>query len=210
MKTTKPNHWSEEEWKDALRKIVELGYKKDAHWRAFYMCDKWDKYISLPIVLTSSILSTMSISQTASTNETQTLLVNYLIAASSLFVTGLTTISKFYNYSELKEGHRQACFNYLRLRSELVLQLNIPEVEYSEFMKIYHGKWLSIRENSPNLPNNIVALMREKTQKIEQNHLLKYLENAGDEMKHSKNDLESGLKDTRIRIQIPDFQQRER
>lgn len=183
MKSTKPEYWTTDEWGDALRKVIELGYKKDAHWSAFYICDKWDKYISLPIVLTSSALSTMSISQTASTNFTQTTLMSYLITACSLLVTGLSTVSKFYNYAELKEGHRQACFNYLRLRSELVLQLNVPNVKYSEFMKIYHGRWLNIRENSPNLPISIVKLMKEKTDNIEQNYLLHFLEQA-------KNDLE--------------------
>ena len=176
MKTTKPEHWTDEEWKDAMRKVIELGYKKNAHWKAFYICDKWDKYISLPLVLTSSVLSTLSISQTASPNSVQSTVINYLITASSLFVTGLTTVSKFYSFAELKEGHRQACFNYLRLRAELILQLNQPEVAYAEFMKTYHTKWLNIRENSPNLPRSVVADMTEKTNKIEQDYLLKFLD----------------------------------
>lgn len=176
MKTTKPDHWTDEEWKDAMRKVIELGYKKNAHWKAFYISDKWDKYISLPLVLTSSVLSTLSISQTASTSDVQSTVINYLITASSLFVTGLTTVSKFYSFAELKEGHRQACFNYLRLRAELILQLNQPEVAYAEFMKTYHTKWLNIRENSPNLPVSVVADMTEKTNKIEQDYLLKFLD----------------------------------
>lgn len=178
MKTTKPEHWSDEEWKDAMRKVIELGYKKNAHWKAFYICDKWDKYISLPLVLTSSVLSTLSISQTASNSSVQSMVINYLITASSLFVTGLTTVSKFYSFAEQKEGHRQACFNYLRLRSELILQLNQSEVAYAEFMKTYHTKWLNIRENSPNLPASVVADMTEKTNKIEQDYLLKILDKS--------------------------------
>lgn len=178
MKTTKPDHWSVEEWKDAMRKVIELGYKKNAHWKAFYICDKWDKYISLPLVLTSSVLSTLSISQTASTSSVQSVVINYLITASSLFVTGLTTVSKFYSFAEQKEGHRQACFNYLRLRSELILQLNQSEVAYAEFMKTYHTKWLNIRENSPNLPTSVVSDITEKTNKIEQDYLLKILDKS--------------------------------
>ena len=178
MKTTKPDHWSVEEWKDAMRKVIELGYKKNAHWKAFYICDKWDKYISLPLVLTSSVLSTLSISQTASTSSVQSVVINYLITASSLFVTGLTTVSKFYSFAEQKEGHRQACFNYLRLRSELILQLNQPEIVYADFIKTYHTKWLNIRENSPNLPTSVVSDITEKTNKIEQGYLLKILDKS--------------------------------
>jgi len=178
MKTTKPDHWSVEEWKDAMRKVIELGYKKNAHWKAFYICDKWDKYISLPLVLTSSVLSTLSISQTASTSSVQSVVINYLITASSLFVTGLTTVSKFYSFAEQKEGHRQACFNYLRLRSELILQLNQPEIVYADFIKTYHTKWLNIRENSPNLPTSVVSDITEKTNKIEQDYLLKILDKS--------------------------------
>lgn len=178
MKTTKPDHWSVEEWKDTMRKVIELGYKKNAHWKAFYICDKWDKYISLPLVLTSSVLSALSISQTASTSNVQSVVINYLITASSLFVTGLTTVSKFYSFAEQKEGHRQACFNYLRLRSELILQLNQPEIVYADFIKTYHTKWLNIRENSPNLPASVVSDITEKTNKIEQDYLLKILDRS--------------------------------
>jgi len=178
MKTTKPDHWSVEEWKDAMRKVIELGYKKNAHWKAFYICDKWDKYISLPLVLTSSVLSALSISQTASTSSVQSVVINYLITASSLFVTGLTTVSKFYSFAEQKEGHRQACFNYLRLRSELILQLNQSEIVYADFIKTYHTKWLNIRENSPNLPTSVVSDITEKTNKIEQDYLLKILDKS--------------------------------
>ena len=55
-------------------------------------------------------------------------------------------------------------------------------------MKTYHEKWLSIRENSPNLPGSIVASMKEKTDKIEQNYLLKFLEKTKTDTK-AKNDL---------------------
>jgi len=188
MKTTKPDHWTDEEWKDAMRKVIELGYKKNAHWKAFYICDKWDKYISLPLVLTSSVLSTLSISQTASTSDVQSTVINYLITASSLFVTGLTTVGKFYNFAELKEGHRQACFNYLRLRAELILQLNQPEISYADFMKTYHTKWLNIRENSPNLPGTVVADMTEKTNKIEQDYLVKFLDRSSGSSQNQDDD----------------------
>lgn len=185
MKTTKPEHWTDEEWKDAMRKVIELGYKKNAHWKAFYICDKWDKFIGLPLVLVSSILSTLSISQTASSSDTQSVVTSYLITASSLFVTGLTTVGKFYNFAELKEGHRQACFNYLRLRAELILQLNVPDIVYADFMKTYHTKWLNIRENSPNLPMTVVAEMTEKTNQIEQDYLLNALHGSNGANQHS-------------------------
>lgn len=172
MKTTKPAQWSDDEWKDAIRKIIELGYKKDAHWEAFYACDRWDKYISLPIVLTSSMLSTMSISQTVEPTAT----MNYLIAIGSLLVTTLSTVNKFYNHAALKEGHRQTCFNYLRLRSELILHINASDALYSTFIETYHRKWLSIRENSPNLPAKIAAEMKRQTDAIENTHLLQYLQ----------------------------------
>jgi hypothetical protein len=203
MKTTKPEHWTYDEWKDAMRKVIELGYKKNAHWKAFYMCDKWDKYISLPLVLTSSILSTLSISQTASTSNIQSITINYLITVSSLFVTGLTTVGKFYSYAELKEGHRQACFNYLRLRSELILQLNDSNIDYSNFMKTYHTKWLNIRENSPNLPLSVVKEMTDKTNKIETEYLenIVYnnrLEDKNKNIEHINSDDNESLNEVKI------------
>lgn len=205
MKTTKPDHWTDEEWKDAMRKVIELGYKKNAHWKAFYICDKWDKYISLPLVLTSSVLSTLSISQTASTDNVQSTVINYLITVSSLFVTGLTTVSKFYSFAELKEGHRQACFNYLRLRAELILQLNQPEVAYAEFMKTYHTKWLNIRENSPNLPVSVVADMTEKTNKIEQDYLLKFLDRSSESGQNQHDiDINQRYEHQHVRVNIED------
>ena len=179
---TKPNNWNQDEWKTAMRKILELGYKKDAHWQAFYICDWWDKALSLPLVLTTSLISTLSISQTTSLNDTQTIIMNYVIAASSLFVTGLTTINKFYSYAELKEGHKQGCFNYLRLRSDLILKLTNNDVEFHDFMKAYHGKWLNIREQSPNLPRKVAHEMQLKVAKIEEAYLMNCLELENDEV----------------------------
>ena len=93
--------------------------------------------------------------------------MNYVISGTSLLVTGLTSLSKYFNYSESKEAHRQAALNYLRLRSELAELLSNAHIEkqeakpisFAEFTKMYYNKFISVRENAPTLPGSIRKAM---------------------------------------------------
>ena len=167
----KPIKWTLEEWVEAQVKIKQLSIRKTFHWKAYDHCSARDKYLNLPIIILTSLISTAAISQTAS--EENSYKINFVISGVSLLVTGLTSVSKYFNYSESKEAHRQAALNYLRLRSELAELLctahiekqNTNSITFAEFTKMYYKKFISVRENAPTLPSSIRNAMDEVNNK---------------------------------------------
>ena len=139
--------------------------RKNYNWKAYDHCSARDKNPNLPIIILTRLVCTTAISQTASSENST--VMNYVISGTSLLVTGLTSISKYFNYSESKEAHRQAALNYLRLRSELAELLSTAHIEnqntkpisFAEFTKMYYNKFISVRENAPTLPGSIREAM---------------------------------------------------
>ena len=168
----KPDTWDLEEWVEAQKKIKQLSIKKNYHWKAYDYCSSRDRYLNLPIIILTSLVSTTAVSQAASEENSDNM--NYVISGVSLLVTGLTSVSKYFNFAEAKESHRQAALNYLRLRSELAELLSSAHIKnekqipitFAEFNKIYYNKFISARENSPTLPSFIRSKM-EKNLKSE-------------------------------------------
>ncbi len=165
----KPPSWDLEEWVEAQKKIKQLSIKKNFHWKAYDYCSSRDRYLNLPIIILTSLVSTTAISQAASDDNSDNM--NYVISGVSLLVTGLTSLSKYFNYAEAKESHRQAALNYLRLRSELAELLSTAHIKsenqitFAEFSKIYYNKFISVRENSPTLPSFIRSNMEKDIKK---------------------------------------------
>jgi len=204
MKTpSKPDNWKLEEWEDVWDKIESLKRKKSAHWNAYRICNKWDKVINLPVVLLSSILSTGAISQTVASE--QSAVIGYCISAASLIVTGLTTFSKYMNYGELKEAHRQVSLNYYRLYTDLSTKVerrkNDPDTDddesktivysYEQFLTDYYTKLTSIRENAPILPNVVFKQFLKEKQGALGNQLSKIVI---DKFKKHENSIKSAEK----------------
>ena len=161
----KPPSWSLDEWVEAQVKIKQLSIRKTYHWKAYDHCSSRDRYLNLPIILLTSLVSTTAISQTASSENNDNM--NYVISGVSLLITGLTSISKYFNFAESKEAHRQAALNYLRLRSELAELLSTAHINeedtsgitFAKFTKLYYNKFISVRENAPTLPSKIRLAM---------------------------------------------------
>lgn len=184
----KPQSWTLEEWVEAQVKIKQLSIRKTFHWKAYDHCSARDKYLNLPIIVLTSLISTTAISQTSSSDNSNAM--NYVISGTSLLVTGLTSLSKYFNYSESKEAHRQAALNYLRLRSELAELLSTAHIEnkkttpitFAEFTKMYYNKFISVRENAPTLPGFIRLAMdkanKEKCKEVKEKIRTRNAENT--------------------------------
>jgi thiamine biosynthesis lipoprotein ApbE len=188
MIIVKPPSWTLEEWVEAQVKIKQLSIRKTFHWKAYDYCSARDKYLNLPVIVLTSLVSTTAISQTASSENSDTM--NYVISGTSLLVTALTSLSKYFNYSESKEAHRQAALNYLRLRSELAELLSTAHIKnedtkpitFAEFTKMYYNKFISVRENAPTLPGSIRKAMdltnKEKCKELKEKIRTRNAENT--------------------------------
>lgn len=166
MLKTKPEHWTLEEWVEAHSKIKKLSARKTYHWKAYDQCNFRDKLLSIPVILITSLVSTTAVTNAATEENNPN--INYIISGASLLITLLTSVNKYFNYAELKESHRQAAINYLRLRSELAEILTDGDsVAFPVFSKTYYNKFISVRENAPTLP----PALREKMDKSSKNSI---------------------------------------
>lgn len=167
----KPETWNIEEWTEVNIKIKMLSIRKTFHFKAYDMCNKFDTYINLPIIILTSLVSTMAISQTSEQKDEESHnYKNYIISSISLFVTLLSSVGKYFNYAEAKESHRQAALNYLRLRCDLANKLahsrregGENKISFEDFMEFYYSKFVSIRENTLALPEKIRIEMDKKS-----------------------------------------------
>ena len=159
MLLDKPSNWTEDQYADFLSKLNQCINKKEAHWDTYYSYSKYDTIINLPTIMLSSLLSTISVSHLASSeSENQNNSVyNYIIVAGSLSITVLTTVSKFFNFGELKEKHKSFGINYEKLRSDLIQMIEQKDGmnncvnTYSDLIKVYYTKINFIRENEPTI-----------------------------------------------------------
>lgn len=159
MLLDKPTNWTEDQYADFLNKLNQCINKKEAHWDTYYSYSKYDTFINFPTIMLSSLLSTISVSHLANSENgnDDNLVYNYIIVAGSLSITVLTTVSKFFNYGELKEKHKNFGINYEKLRSDLIQLieqkdgLNNSVNSYSDFIKVYYTKINFIRENEPTI-----------------------------------------------------------
>lgn len=157
MLLDKPNNWTDDQYADFLNKLNQCIKKKEAHWDSYYSYSRYDTLTNLPTIMISSLLSTLSVSHLANSEEgnDNSNIYNYIIVAGSLSITVLTTISKFFNFGELKEKHKNFGINYEKLRSDLIQIIEEKDDyhnsinTYSDLIKIYYNKINFFRENEP-------------------------------------------------------------
>jgi hypothetical protein len=199
----RPCDWTPGQWSDYLDKMKALIIKKNAHWDAFYFCDRRDRCINLPIVVLSSFMSTSAVSQVGLDDGEANEYALWFIALLSVLITALTTCSKFYNYAERKEAHRLTSLNYYRARCELITTVEEGGEEekegengddnairtkkgpYSQFLRDYYVKTGGIRENAPTLPEKIFKKLKKdrKTFKKDRQKALEKRDDDDDEEK---------------------------
>ena len=124
--------------------------KKDAHYKSSIYCQHMDKIISVPQIILSSMLSTSTFSQATSNLELQTdTNLNWFIASSSISLTILTALSRFFDFSSRKENNKRTSLNYGNLERHIRLHISDNEEENKELFKYASDEYSKIRENAP-------------------------------------------------------------
>lgn len=124
--------------------------KKDAHYKSSIYCQHMDKIISVPQIILSSMLSTSTFSQATSNLELQTdTNLNWFIASSSISLTILTALSRFFDFSSRKENNKRTSLNYGNLERHIRLHISDNEQENKELFKYASDEYSKIRENAP-------------------------------------------------------------
>lgn len=123
--------------------------KKDAHYQSSIYYQQMEKLISFPQVILSSVLSTSTFSQASSTTDVQNKALSWFIASSSLTLTILTAINKYFDYALRKESHRKTSINYGNLERYIKLNISDDEIQNKEIYEYVCNEYSKIRDIAP-------------------------------------------------------------
>lgn len=139
--------WTDEQCK-LLEPLWQLSRaRRDSHHIAYRHYNKWHTVVNLPPILLGAILSTISLKpESVPTGISATLAV---------FITGLSTVNTFFEFSKSREGHRQ-CY---RAFNAIVrdIELNIirgredPRRSFVDFMESVNEQFSQVVESAPPL-----------------------------------------------------------
>ena len=139
--------WTDEQCK-LLEPLWELSRaRRDSHHIAYRHYNKCHTVVNLPPILLGAILSTISLKpESVPTGISATLAV---------FITGLSTVNTFFEFSKSREGHRQ-CY---RAFNAIVrdIELNIirgredPRRSFVDFMESVNEQFSHVVESAPPL-----------------------------------------------------------
>jgi len=136
-----------------LQKLYYNCYaKKEAHYKSSIYCQHMDKCISAPLIILSSVLSTSTFSQASSSDNAKTNnSLNWFIAGSSMTLTILTALNKYFDYSSRKENNKRASLQYGKLARYIKLHLDeqCDEKNLIDTYKYATEEYSKISETSP-------------------------------------------------------------
>jgi len=139
-------------WTDEQCKLLEPLWglsraRRDSHHIAYRYYNKWHTVVNLPPILLGAVLSTISLKpESVPTGISATLAV---------FITGLSTVNTFFEFSKSREGHRQ-CY---RAFNAIVrdIELNVirgredPRRSFVDFMESVNEQFSHVVESAPPL-----------------------------------------------------------
>lgn len=121
--------------------------RRDAHHSAFRYYNKYYNMVSLPPILVGAVLSTISLNQDA--------VPAGVSAALAIFMTGMSTISSFFNLAKTQEGHRQIyrSFNLLvrEIETSIIRGRESPKRSFVDFLEYINDTFTKLVEDAPTL-----------------------------------------------------------
>jgi len=125
---------------------------------------RMDTYITLPTILLSTISGSASIGSTtifpglAST-------AGIAIGCLSLSVGVLNTVSSFFGWGKRSESHKAAAMTYSKIHRFIMIELALPRSERmaaKDMLKIMRDQLDRLMETSPQIPDPVIELFRQK------------------------------------------------
>ena len=154
---------------DWLRRAFE---NQHAHYQAYEYYSRLHYYISLPVVILTSIVGTTVF---ATLQKDVNLWAKLAVASISVAAAVLSGLQAFLRYSERSEKHRTAANGYGAIRRKIELWLNLPTDNFvrsqNRSQNQYEKSWTLWQRKSPTRrgfgtqPNCAVSKLSEVIQK---------------------------------------------
>jgi hypothetical protein len=133
---------------------------------------RMDTYITLPTIILSTISGSASIGS-------QTLFPSQMGGVSSIAIGSLTlsvgllnTVSSFFGWGKRSEAHKAAATTYSKIHRFIMIELSLPRNERmtpKDMLKIIRDQLDRLLETSPQIPDPVIELFREKFYKTTPN-----------------------------------------
>jgi hypothetical protein len=129
--------------------------------------EKWysklNTYLSLPVILMSTVAGSASIGSQSLFGESSTAPI--AIGCVSLAVATLNTVGSYFGWSKRSESHRIAALTYSKVYRFILIELALPRVERmspKDMLKVIRDQCDRLQETSPQIPDNIINEFKQK------------------------------------------------
>ena len=144
-------NWSRQELLILRKKVMYCYIRKEAHWELTLIYSRYAKYLDIPKVILSSILST-SLFVNASEDDGFSTTMHYANAIMGTVVAALVGLESYIKFGDLYTQHRNSSLEYGKLGAEIerLLQTEIDERgSFSNALAKIDEKYAKIRDESP-------------------------------------------------------------
>jgi hypothetical protein len=141
------------------------------HNNAQKMYSNMDTYITLPVIVLSTVSGSASIgSQALFPNQTN--ISNIAIGSLTLTVGVLNTVASYFGWGKRSESHKAAGTTYSKIHRFIMIELSLPRNERmtpKDMLKIIRDQLDRLLETSPQIPDTVIERFREKFYKTTPN-----------------------------------------
>jgi hypothetical protein len=155
-------------WNSQLERIIsDEGERSLCYSWLHSKSEKWysklNTYLTLPVILLSTIAGAGSIGTDSLFNGSST--ANVLIGCISLSVATLNTVGSYFSWAKRSESHRIAGTTYAKIYRFIVIELALPRSERitaKDMLKVVREQCDRLQETSPQIPDNIINEFKAK------------------------------------------------
>jgi hypothetical protein len=155
-------------WNSQLERILsDEGERSLCYSWLHSKSEKWysklNTYLTLPVILMSTVAGAGSIGTKSLFNGSET--ANLVIGCISLSVATLNTVSSYFSWSKRSEAHRIAGTTYAKIYRFILIELALPRSERisaKDMLKIVRDQCDRLQEIAPQVPDNIIDEFKKK------------------------------------------------
>jgi len=155
-------------WNSQLEKVITDEGERSLcfswlHAKSETYYSKLNTYLSLPVIMLSTIAGAGSIGSETLFNGTKT--ANVVIGCISLSVATLNTIGSYFSWAKRSESHRIAATIYKKVYRFILIELALPRHERiaaKDMLKVVREQCDRLQETSPNIPDNVILEFKKK------------------------------------------------
>lgn len=157
-------------WNTGLERIIASEGEKCRglawlHQKSESLLSSRNNYISLPVIILSTLAGTASVGSSSLFGSENTGLSNIVIGLVSIGVGILNTMNSYFNFARRSEAHHIAYIHYSKLFSWIEVELALPREERvspQEMLKSLRDSMNRLSETVPTIPASIIEYFKHE------------------------------------------------